>query len=531
MKKNKKLLSQQCIYLVIFSLILLINSYCIWAADDYAFYNNCWLGINHFSIVNLFKKTNIFYTAWTGRYFSTFINYFFIYFNKYIFNIFNSFAFTLLIFFLNNIIKKLTNYKDRFNNIIILTIFISVWFLTPSFAEVALWQIGSIIYLWMMLFALIVIDIMLSVVLKNKSIKNWEYLYLIILCIIAGNGFETIGLILLAFELLATIYSFYKKNNKKTISIIFGATLIGFCFNFFSPGNSVRIDSMTLGNSLIDKVFNGGIYILYRGIYQSRIYIICSIISVLLFIYYISRNKKIALTNIIILLINILLGCLFLNKDLTKALLFYYNNYKIIIPVITLLLIAICFVIINLLIDEFLKKKNDKIIFLTIIYISAIAGIMIYIFAPFAWARSYFGMSIYLIIVMISIITNLIDKYKIIYYPIIAILFIIFSYSYITALNDNIRIYKWNNEVISIINKAVSNDKKEIQVPFNSSTNRYNSASVEKYIIPPKKDNADEELTSNKIPIDYEWININITNYYYKSNSAWSNNKRIYTLE
>ena len=86
-KNNKALIIT---FFTIFVLLFIINSLNIWAADDYAFYNNVWLGESKFSLLRVYERSTAFYFAWTGRYLSTFINYIFLYFPKPIFNIVNS---------------------------------------------------------------------------------------------------------------------------------------------------------------------------------------------------------------------------------------------------------------------------------------------------------------------------------------------------------------------------------------------------------------------------------------------------------
>lgn len=137
-------------FIIIFICSYLLSKYSIWAADDYAFYNNAWGNVSNFSLSNVFSKTNWFYLNWTGRYVSTFINYILIYLNKDIFNILNAIVNTYFIFILCKLIKTKKFYFP-------LILYIICWFIIPSYGQVMLWQIGSIIYLWMATLGLTVI--------------------------------------------------------------------------------------------------------------------------------------------------------------------------------------------------------------------------------------------------------------------------------------------------------------------------------------------------------------------------------------
>ena len=56
--------------------------------------------------------------------------------------------------------------------------------------------------------------------------------------------------------------------------------------------------------------------------------------------------------------------------------------------------------------------------------------------------------------------------------------------------------------------------------------NSHNAAATEKWVIPAQLED-EEYVTEDKIHKDYEWINIEVTKYYFENNSAWSEGKRI----
>ena len=82
------------------------------------------------------------------------------------------------------------------------------------------------------------------------------------------------------------------------------------------------------------------------------------------------------------------------------------------------------------------------------------------------------------------------------------------------------------NEIKNQIYFQIDSGDKKIYVDSMASTNSHNSASIEKWVIPPEI--ADKSMaTENGIHKYYEWINIEITNYYFNDKNAWNNGFRI----
>ena len=102
MKKLKEIFNKNrgliFTFSTLFVLLLVLNSLTIWAADDYAFYNNVWTGHEKFSLLRIYERCTEFYLTWTGRYLSTFVNYIFLYFPKWIYNIANTSVYLGLVY-------------------------------------------------------------------------------------------------------------------------------------------------------------------------------------------------------------------------------------------------------------------------------------------------------------------------------------------------------------------------------------------------------------------------------------------------
>ena len=514
---------------IVFVLILCLNCLTIWAADDYAFYNNVWLNQEKFSILRVFERSKEFYFAWTGRFLSTFINYIFLYLPKIIFNIANSAVYTGLVYIIYKIVKN----KSKYNGYLLLGVFLMTWLLVPSVGQVMFWQIGSVIYLWMYFLVALLIYFYTELLKKNSKLKDnlITILLLFLLGLAAGNGFETNSIVLLAFLFLVLIYIKFIQKNKlpKWAIFTFVATIIGSCFNFFSPGNAVRMTQMGSNSSFIDKIINNIGPWFYNGILRSKLFIVIILLILAYTIYIISKkktfDKKILFTMMTITLFVgsfIFFISIFLPPDLGLFLEWFYPNY---IKFWFLVIILMCFLalmIITFIVNhKTLLKGTDKttnslILFYTF---SALLGVAAYIMTPTAWPRSYMGMSLTLIIAIIYIVERTEFKFdKII--PIAFIFMIILSASiYCYTIIDAYKATKWFEDTDNVIKNSINEHKSIIYVDTFTSKSNYNGASVEKWVIPIEID--------GKIPSDYEWINIAITNYYFNDSSAWQNGNRI----
>lgn len=538
-KINKLMFTKKGVYLIlslIFLLLLVINYYTIWAADDYANYNSVWTSTNNFSFSAILDNTIELYFGLTGRFLSTFLNRIFLFFNKNLFNIINSVVYTMLILVIYKIVKK----ENQENAWLLGLIFMFTWLFVPAVGQVMFWQIGSVIYLWMF-FLVSILTLLFTNLLKNIKVKNTfiNNVLILILSILAGNGLETNSLILLAYIAFVILYKLFIQKEKVPLWAWIGfiGTIIGLITNVIAPGNMNRMDSMNVGDTLFSKVLYGVGYVIYNGLFRSKIYILIAILIISYCIYIISQKSKFQLNRkffipflSITIFITAFLTIFFImypiNYDLFLTW-FWGNVYKfwyILMLVTTPLIVAIISIIKNH--KEFFKETNKTsnalILFLVV---SSFIGIAAYILAPLSWPRSYMGMSLYLIIAIVYILPRI--KYnfkylnKIIYIG-ISSLFII---SYLFLLKDVYFSKKWNDETKKIINEKIANNEEIIYVKTFVSENSWNAASVEKWVIPIHMEEGN--VSENRLPLYHEWINKEVTNYYFKNNNAWNEGKRI----
>lgn len=532
-KKNKALILT---FFTIFVLLLIINSLTIWAADDFAFYNNVWLGESKFSLLRVYERSTVFYFAWTGRYLSTFINYIFLYFPKPIFNVVNSIIYTGLVYLIYKMVKRDDEKTtDKQNALLVTTIFGLTWVLVPSVGQVMFWQIGSVIYLWMYFLMALLVCYYIRLLRKQKTLKDniINIILITILGLAAGNGFETNSLVLLMFIFLSIVYIKFIKKEKLPKVAIFGffASLIGFFTNFFSPGNSVRMGSMGTEGGLITKVFYGLGPWFYNGILRSKMFITITLLLVIYIMYIISKKKKLdTKLNILIASAALFIGGFIMTitnqlpPNVPEFLNWFYTH-----PRKWLLIILVLFALLMVMVIVFIKNRKELLketnhatnsitLFLTL---AALFGTAAYIMTPTAWPRSYMGMAITLIIAMVyvGIRIDFSKKYLIIKKVFFTTIMIVVAVTYIYTLYDCYKAVKWNKETKDVIEKAIANGEEKIYVDTFISKSHYNGASIEKWVIPIEE--------NGEIDSSYEWINEAVTKYYFNDKDAWKQGKMI----
>jgi len=527
---------------VIFIMVFLMNYFTIWAADDYHIYNNTWLQGDSFNILKPFNNAKSSYYGMSGRFLSTFLNGILLYFNKNLFNVLNSFVYCSLIYLIYLFIKD----EDKDNPLIIFIIFIATWFFIPALGQVVFWQIGSVIYLWTFTIGMFLLLFYVNLFKNNKLKDNiTNNVLLFILALIAGNGLETNSIMFIIF---LSFILYYEKVVEKIIlpkwSIIsFIGLIIGTLSNIIAPGNFSRYNAQTGQDILFNKIYYGIGLWFYRGIERSGVYILLILLISVFIIYLMLRKKELKIKEYFIpsVVISFLLMICFSGGLLVIVLRTYKNTVQefldwywlnvnkfnlCVILLITIFIINVILFFINrktiFAIDDDKNYKNE--LFIIFLSISAVIGIGSYILVPYAWERSYMGMCIFLLISIIYLIYRISIPKKIIY--VLGLLIICsFSFSYKNTLIDAINAKKWEKETKKIIYEKIENNEDIIIVKTFMSKNAKNAASAEKWVIPAIIDY--EPKTVNNIHVDYEWININITNYFFKDKQAWNKGKRI----
>ena len=515
-------------FAIIYISIFVINCFTIWAADDYAFYNNCWLGQEKFDLANIFEKSKIFYLTWTGRFLSTFVNYIFLYFPKILFNIANSAVYTGLI----GIIYKIAKKDDCQNAYTVFGIYVLTWLLVPSIGQVMFWQIGSVIYLWTFFLVAVLIYLYTNMI-KGKVYEKHKIgrcLGIAVLGLLAGNGFETNTIVILVFQFLSMIYVKFIKKDKIPVWAIIGFlfTIVGGITNYISPGNSVRMSAMSQSETFFDKIIMGAGCWFYNGIIRSKIFILIIGLVIVYSIYSVSKKKNIEKSFLAAFVSELVFCCTFifvigyvLSPSLGDFLGWFYANYVEFWILLGMILIAfaIMFVTVFVLRKSFFENTDSTTNWTVLMYvISGLIGVSAYIMTPTAWPRSYMGMSL-IIIMAIVILINRIDGFKKIKRITFTLAVLMFVFAYAITFIDCYRATKWKNTTEDKIYEKINDGEQTIYVNTYMSTCTKNAASIEKWVIPLE--------LNGSVPVDYEWINQAETNYYFKDKDAWSKGKRI----
>lgn len=528
----------------IFVLVLLMNLFTIWAADDYANYNSVWQQGDSFNIEKPFVSAKNAYFSITGRFISTFINHILLFFNKNIFNVLNSFAYTFLVYLIYNIVKT------KENIFLLIIIFVATWFFIPALGQVMFWQIGSVIYLWMLTIGMIVISIYINLAKGKREIKDnlINNFTLFLFAIVVGNGLETNSIMFIVFLSSFFLYHKIKGKNKLpkwTISSFIGL-IIGTLTNFIAPGNYARYSTQQrISDSLFNSLYYGIGLWFYRGIISSGVYILLILLFLLIIGYLISAHtaiKKYLSVSVILSFlcmigsgIALLIFVLKVTKPTVQEFLDWYwlhaDKFNLCVFILLVLFFATLLLFVIFRKKIFIKTQYDNFEIVIFLLLSACVGIASYIVTPFAWERSYMGMCVFLTIAIIYLLNRInLPKKGLFLIKIFSILIIgIFCVSYKNALTDTIRAKKWEKETALIINEKIANNEEKILVKTFMSTNTKNAASVEKWVIPAIIDY--EPKTKDNIHAYYEWINIAITNYYFKDRRAWAEGKRILGYE
>ncbi len=130
----------------VFLFMLLLNTLTPYVADDFV-YRLSFFGdkqpITHFS--DIFPSMYQHSLSMNGRVISHFFEQFFMLFPKTVFNFFNSLVFVALVWLLYRIANQGSR---RPRALIFIGIFAALWQYMPVFGQVALWQVGSVNYLW-----------------------------------------------------------------------------------------------------------------------------------------------------------------------------------------------------------------------------------------------------------------------------------------------------------------------------------------------------------------------------------------------
>lgn len=228
--------------LVILTLSCIVISYCSpYFPDDYNYAFVYGTNVRIDSFYDLFKSIGLFYLHWGGRFFPQLIGQLLIWFGKSWFAVLNGIMLIILSYF---IYKSCYSSKDeKINFSKILFIFLLIILTVPIPNETLFWQMGSINYMWMMTFSVIYIcPFFLSFFSIKEIDDNYKtYTYVLIFGFLAGLTNENIVPFIVFANIVYIVYKLIIKDHIYKWNIMgLISSIIGCCLLMFSPGNSER---------------------------------------------------------------------------------------------------------------------------------------------------------------------------------------------------------------------------------------------------------------------------------------------------
>lgn len=184
------------------------------------------------------------YLRWNGRFLVNYIASIFLnLLKRWQYMAVNAFVFLvlmILITVLPNIImrKKLIN-KRSF--VILWLVFTVYWLANPNLGQTSFWFVGSVNYLWTLVWAGIFFSFFLYLLINHLKLSTGRAVILSVLGFFAGLSTESLGVTVILFVMC--MFPLFWKENKPTLFTGFISTGIGYAILFFSPGLDVRSGS------------------------------------------------------------------------------------------------------------------------------------------------------------------------------------------------------------------------------------------------------------------------------------------------
>ena len=215
-------------------------------------------------VYKAYRFAKDYYMLWGGRCIAAFLRVFFALQNKVLFDVVNTIIYVLLCNLIYAFAYPIEKRQEKHTGLL-LFIYCILWFSLPTFGEVTIWLTGSIAYMWIGIFCVLLIYLLHKRFAENSvtdgsttGILAIQELVKTVLGVfigfIAGCASEPSACMLTVSVLAWTLYM---KKNKKKIFIwewagVLGAVL-GFIFLFTAPGIYERSDAVTLTGSLIAR--------------------------------------------------------------------------------------------------------------------------------------------------------------------------------------------------------------------------------------------------------------------------------------
>lgn len=138
---------------------------------------------------------------------------------KIIFDVLNAFLFVFFIAF----VLRITASKKSFSILLFFAVPTLFWLYMPAYGQVFLWLTGCINYMWSYLFALLFLNIYISL-LRGKSLldKKWKLILFCLFTFLFGNYSENVSFsVIFTGFLLMCVTMYQHKTIRKYLSYVF----------------------------------------------------------------------------------------------------------------------------------------------------------------------------------------------------------------------------------------------------------------------------------------------------------------------
>lgn len=199
----------------IFAVMLILNFLTPYIADDFVYMFSFSTKERLQSLSDLIPSMYVHCLRMNGRVVSHTLEQLFMLMPKWVFNLCNGLVYSLFVYLL----YRIANFSRRPNAFLLAAIAMGLWCFLPAFGQVALWQVGSVNYLWAVVFCLgfLLPYLLRYCVGRNILNKTWQRIGFCALSILFGMYSEVssfVGIYLGAALLVAGAVQ--KKQSMKT---------------------------------------------------------------------------------------------------------------------------------------------------------------------------------------------------------------------------------------------------------------------------------------------------------------------------
>lgn len=232
---KKRLLTERKVFFansaLIYVILYFVSYHVPMHSDDYGYY------LMGFS----WKDHMTHYLSWNGRFIVDWISSLLLRsFSRPVYMAINTFVF-LMVVILISVLPNIINKKpliSRGTSFIVWTVLMLYWIANPNLGQTSFWLVGSVNYLWTLMWAGLYISYILYLLVNQIVLKRKQAVLLCLLGVFAGLSNEALGITIILFTL--SLFVLFWSNNKPVLFTGLISTIAGYAFLYFSPGVRIR---------------------------------------------------------------------------------------------------------------------------------------------------------------------------------------------------------------------------------------------------------------------------------------------------